>query len=100
MLPGLHIKRKITLNTKTQTIFKEQWCHEMNNLFEGLKNQISTFCIKVDGFKIKIPHLYCLEKCLLKVLSSEKYQKLGSFRHSIGRHNRERRGGFLDKSDP
>jgi hypothetical protein len=25
-------------------------CHEMNNLFEGLKNQISTFCICADSF--------------------------------------------------
>jgi hypothetical protein len=25
-------------------------CHEMNNFFEGLKNQISTFCISADGF--------------------------------------------------
>ncbi len=27
-------------------------CHEMNNCFEGLKNQISTFFIFNDGFKI------------------------------------------------
>jgi hypothetical protein len=25
-------------------------CHEMNNFFEGPKNQISTFCIWVDSF--------------------------------------------------
>jgi hypothetical protein len=25
-------------------------CHKMNNFFEGLKNQISTFCICADGF--------------------------------------------------
>jgi hypothetical protein len=25
-------------------------CHEMNNSFEGLKNQISTFCISADVF--------------------------------------------------
>ncbi len=27
-------------------------CHEMNNFFEGLKNQTSTFCICADSFKI------------------------------------------------
>jgi hypothetical protein len=26
-------------------------CHEMKNWFEGLKNQISTFCIGADDFK-------------------------------------------------
>ncbi len=25
-------------------------CHEMNNFFEGLENQINTFCIGADGF--------------------------------------------------
>ena len=25
-------------------------CNEMNNFFEGLKNQISTFCICTNGF--------------------------------------------------
>ncbi len=25
-------------------------CHEMNKFFEGLKNQISTFCIGADSF--------------------------------------------------
>jgi len=25
-------------------------CYEMNNLFEGLENQISTFCICADSF--------------------------------------------------
>jgi hypothetical protein len=36
-LPAIHLKRQ---------------CHKMNNLFEGLKNQISTgtFCICADGF--------------------------------------------------
>ncbi len=39
-------------------------CHEMNNLFEGLKNQISTFCIGFDGFCIFV-HLQCLKKYIL-----------------------------------
>jgi hypothetical protein len=25
-------------------------CHEMDNFVEGLKNQISTFCLGADGF--------------------------------------------------
>jgi hypothetical protein len=35
--------------TFTEVSLKGQ-CHEMNNFFEGPKNQISTFCIKADGF--------------------------------------------------
>ncbi len=31
-------------------------CHEMNNYFEGLKNQISTFCLGADSFYI----FFCL----------------------------------------
>ncbi len=72
----------------------------MNNLFEGLKNQISGYFLYKRRWFLNFLHLYGLEKCFLKVLSSEKYHKLGSFRHLIGRHNRERRGGFLEKSDP
>jgi hypothetical protein len=39
-------------------------CHEMNNFFGALKNQISTFCIGADGCKIFL-HLQCLEKYFL-----------------------------------
>ncbi len=40
--------------------FKGQ-CHEMNNFFEDLKNQISIFYIIADGFLIFL-HIYCFEK--------------------------------------
>jgi len=32
-----------------QNFLKGQ-CHEMKSYFDGLKNQISTFCIGADGF--------------------------------------------------
>ncbi len=39
--------------------------HEVNNFLEGLKNQISTFCIGADGL------LTCLQlNCLRKILLS------------------------------
>ncbi len=34
----------------SRILFLKGQCHEMNNLIEGLKNQISTFCIGADGF--------------------------------------------------
>ncbi len=40
----------------------EGQCHEMNNFFEGLQNQINTYrsiCLSVDGFYFV--HLNCLE---------------------------------------
>jgi hypothetical protein len=35
-----------------RTFTLKRQCHEMNNFSEGLKNQISTFCISADSFLI------------------------------------------------
>ncbi len=42
-------------------------CHEMNNFFEGLKNQISAFFMCADSFFYFL-HLDCQEKILFKFL--------------------------------
>ncbi len=34
---------------ESESILKGQ-CHDINNFFEGLKNQISNFCIGTDSF--------------------------------------------------
>jgi hypothetical protein len=34
-----------------QIFFFQGIVHEMNKFFEGLKNQISTFCVCADSFK-------------------------------------------------
>ncbi len=51
--------QKIEVNLLIRTL-KGQW-HEVNNIFDGLKNQVITFCIGAVGFSIFFC-IFCYEK--------------------------------------
>jgi hypothetical protein len=48
LVPAL-LGQRLRHGENIRPILKGQ-CHEMNNFFEGLKNQISIFCTCADGF--------------------------------------------------
>ncbi len=55
---GAFLGQLLSLPADSLMYFKGQ-CHEINNLFEGFKTQISTFYIGADGFIFF--HLQCLK---------------------------------------